>query len=277
MVAVWWCAVSGRGGKARGPGPRSFAALAWLARVEVAGVEPLRLALGFGWRATYSHVARLADAGLLVRAFDREGSVVAITAAGRRAVGADRGDVRSGATHGSGLRHARAVSWVAALLTVREREWVSERELRGQREWEVPVVWAGSRGRHLPDVGVVMGDARVAVEVELSHKSPRRLQAILAGYEQTIASGAIAGGLIYVSDRPGVLSAVTRAARRAALPQRRFRTRSLSDVQEEVRRLTCARRAARGLDAGGVRGGADELATSARSASGVVDMWRAER
>ena len=93
-----WRAVSGRGGKARGPGRRSFEALRWLARLEVAGVEPLGQALGFGRRATYSHVARLAGAGLVVRAFDRGGSVVAITAAGRRAIGADRGDVRAGAT-----------------------------------------------------------------------------------------------------------------------------------------------------------------------------------
>jgi hypothetical protein len=54
------------------------------------------------------HVERLAGAGLIARGYDREGSVVAITAAGRRRVGADKGDVRSGATHGSGLRHARA-------------------------------------------------------------------------------------------------------------------------------------------------------------------------
>ena len=139
------------------------------------------MALGFGRRATYSHVARLAGAGLVVRGYDRDGSVVAITAAGRRAVGADKGDVRSGATHGSGLRHARAVSWVAALLTLRERAWVSEHELRRDEEWQVPVVWASSRGRHRPDLGIVVREARVAVEVELSHKSPRRLRAILAG------------------------------------------------------------------------------------------------
>src|SRR3954447_13147922 len=180
--------MSGRGGRARGPGWRSLEALAWLARLEVAGLEPLGLAMGWGRRAVYSHVARLMRTGLVVRAFDRDGSVVAITAAGRRAIGADKGDVRAGATHGSGLRHARAVSWVAALLTVRERSWVSERELRDDPDWQVPVVWAANRGRHRPDLGVVMGQARVAVEVELSLKSPRRLEAILAGHEEAIAS-----------------------------------------------------------------------------------------
>ena len=75
--------MSGRGGKARGPGLRSFEALRWLARLDVAGIEPLGLALGFGRRATYSHIARLADAGLLTRMYDRDGSVVAITPTSR--------------------------------------------------------------------------------------------------------------------------------------------------------------------------------------------------
>ena len=108
---------------------------------------------------------------------------MAITAAGRRKIGADHGDVRAGALHGSGLRHARAVSWVAALLTLREREWVSDRELRAASGWRVPVVWAAHRGQHRPDVGIVLASgSRVAVEVELSYKAPRRLAAILAGY-----------------------------------------------------------------------------------------------
>jgi hypothetical protein len=109
-------------------------ALRWLARVDVAGVEALGVASGFSRSVTYSHVARLERAGLLVRAFAHGGSVVAVTAAGRRAAGADRAKVRAGATHGMGLRHARAVPWIAALLTLRGRDWVSEREMRAGRE-----------------------------------------------------------------------------------------------------------------------------------------------
>jgi hypothetical protein len=219
-------------------------ALRWLERVDVAGIEPLGHAMGFARSALYSHVGRLAQSGLLVRAFDREGSVVAITAAGRRAIGSERGDVRAGATYGSGLRHSRAVSWVAALLTLRGRDWISDRELRGNEEWRIPVVWAAHRGHHRPDIGVLMPGSRVAVEVELSHKSPRRLRAILAGHEEAIASGRIAGGLIYVSDRPDVLDAVARAARGVGMPDRRFRTRRLVDVQQDVRRLALERHVA---------------------------------
>jgi hypothetical protein len=212
--------------------------LRWLERLDVAGIEPFGLALGFSRSTTYSHVQRLADAGLVVRAFDREGSVVAITAAGRRALRADRGDVRVGATRGSGLRHSRAVSWVAALATLRAREWVSDREARDRPEWLIPVVWAAHRGQHRPDLGIEFAGGRVAIEVELSAKSPRRLAAILAGHEAAIASGRIGGGLIYVSDRADVLAAVTRAVARIGLPPKRFRTRLLADVQREVRRLT---------------------------------------
>src|SRR5918995_4143813 len=104
-----WCGTVGR---EKGPGPRSLEGLRWLARVDVAGLEPWGRAMGFGWRTTYSHAERLAAAGLAVRIYDREGSVVAITAAGRRLVCADGGELRLGATRGLGLRHARAVSWV---------------------------------------------------------------------------------------------------------------------------------------------------------------------
>lgn len=249
--------MSRRSGKARGPGQRSLDGLRWLERLDVAGIEPLGLALGFGRSAMYSHIQRLAEAGLVVRAFDRDGSVVAITAAGRRVIDADRGDVRAGATHGSGLRHARAVSWVAALATLRGRAWISDREARGRAEWLIPVVWAQQRGQHRPDLGIEVGGTRVAVEVELSHKSPRRLQAILAGHETAISSGRIGGGLIYVSDRPDVLAAVERAAARVGLPSERFRTRSLADVRGEVLRQA----ALNGMrEVGGVRASLSQTA-----------------
>ena len=101
-------------GKALGPGPRSLEALAWVARLEVVGREPLGLAMGWSRRATYSHVERLAGAGLVDPAHDAEGSVVAVTRAGRRTLGLDGGGVPLSLTRGAGLRHARAASWVAA-------------------------------------------------------------------------------------------------------------------------------------------------------------------
>src|SRR5215218_2031452 len=165
-------------------------ALAWLARMDVSGLEPLACALGFGWRATYSHVERLAAAGLVERVYDRGGSVVAITRRGRLAVGTDLGDVRSGAISGAGIAHSRAMSWVAALLTLRGRRWIGERDLRRDARWRVPVIWArGGLGSHRPDLVSMVDDRRVAIEVELSPKAPRRLRAILAGYDDAIQRG----------------------------------------------------------------------------------------
>jgi hypothetical protein len=236
--------------------------------------------LGFGRRATYTHVARLARAGLAVREFDPGGSVVAITAAGRRAIGADRGAVRIGATHGDGLRHARAVSWVAALLTLRERGWVGEREMRGDPGWLVPVVWAGSRGRHRPDLGIELArGSRVAVEVELTHKSPRRLDAIVSGYEDAIVSGRFAGGVIYVSDRGDVLEAVQRATGRIGLPDRWLRTRRLSDVQADVQRRAQERRAAASERGRGEVSGSRAALSGLRvmQSLSIVDEGRADR
>jgi hypothetical protein len=147
------------------------------------------------------------------------------------------GDVRVAATRGSGLRHARAVSWVTALLTLRGREWVSDHEARGLAEWQIPVIWSHHSATHRPDVGATVAGARVAVEVEVGHKAPRRLRAILAGYEQAITAGDLTGGVLYVSDRPDILAAVARAAVRIGVPADRFRARALVDVHADVRRL----------------------------------------
>ena len=196
--------------------------------------------MGFGRRATYSHAERLQAAGLAVRLYDREGSVVAITAAGRGRVRAEGGEPRLRVLRGVGLRHARAVSWVAALLTVRDRTWLSERELRNRPDWLVPVFWTNSSGNHRPDAGAEVAGRRVAVEVELSHKAPRRLRAILAGYEALIADGTLDGGVLYVSDRDDVLRAVRRAATRVGVPATAFRTRTLGQVQDDLRRIATA-------------------------------------
>jgi hypothetical protein len=221
--------------RARRPGPRSLEALAWLERVDVAGLEPLGRALGFGWRVTYSHVARLAGVELVERVYDRGGSVVAITRDGRRLLGAEPGDVRAGATQAFGLVHSRAMSWVAAYLTLREREWISERTLRRDEAWRIPVVWPGSRGTHRPDLVSVVDSRPVAIEVELTLKAPRRLRAILLGYEAAIAGGRFSG-VTYIAGDEAVMAGVRRAASIAGLGDRLAVLR-LEAVQTRAREL----------------------------------------
>jgi DNA-binding transcriptional ArsR family regulator len=227
--------MSGKGGKPRGPGPRSFDTLRRLARIDVAGIEPLGLAMGFGPRATYSHLARLAEAGLIERVYDRGGSVVAITPAGRRAIDAPRAKVSAEATRVLGIRHARALSWVAAQLTRDDREWHGHRAVRRDPGWRTEIIWRFARDGHYPDLGVHWESSRVAIEIELWHRSSARFRATLSGYSAAIAASRIAG-VTYVSDRADVLDAVEDAASRVGLYDSRLVLRSLLQVQKAARK-----------------------------------------
>jgi len=127
------------------PGPGSYRLLAWVARLGIAGIEPARLALGVSQAVAYSHVARLVDARLLSRAWvgDGGGGVVAVARAGAREAherGTSAAVVARSAVPRS-VRHGRAVSWAAALLGLRDRAWVAERELHAAPEWQVAVYW----------------------------------------------------------------------------------------------------------------------------------------
>jgi hypothetical protein len=223
-------------GRARGPGPRSIEALSWLAKVDASGIEPLGLALGMRTSTTYSHLQRLAASGYVARVDGGESGAVVMTRDGWRRLGRAVNDVPRGMTYGLGLRHACAVSWVAALLSLRDRTWIAEREMRRQQVWQVPVLWTGSRGTHRPDLGMERDGRRMAIEVELSPKAPRRLRAILAGYEHAIATGGLAR-VMYILDGPEVERAVARAARQVGLPPGALETRPLKSVRADARRV----------------------------------------
>jgi hypothetical protein len=74
------------------------------------------------------------------------------------------------------LAHLVAVTDVRMHVEARRPEavWVSERVI-ARRDFE-----AGERRRHLPDAEVLIGDQRVAVEVELTQKERRRTESIVA-------------------------------------------------------------------------------------------------
>lgn len=220
-----------------------MAMLAWVDRVEVANLEALGLAFGVGRSALYSHVGRLVASGLVQRVQDPGGSVAIITSAGRRRVGSDLGPVGPGLGSLYGRSHGAAVSWIAAQATVKDREWVSDRQARTRADWLVPLMWSGGRRSHRPDLGVEIAGKRVAVEVEFSRKSRQRLVAILAGYEAQLAAGGLSG-VLYFSDAPEILRRVEATARVAGLPAWGIRTRPLEEIRAEVR--TLARRSASG-------------------------------
>lgn len=229
------------GGEVKGPGPRSFAALRWLEPLDAVGLEALACAMGFGRRAAYSHVGRLEQDASVVRVYDRDGSLVAVTPAGRRKARPDRTECRAqlrGVLR-SRAAHARAVSWVAARATLRGERWVGEREMRGAGSWQLAVIGAPRR-THRADLGVLVGGVRVAVEVELTAKAPARLRAILSAYEDRIYAGQLAR-VAYVYDDELVARAVRRAAVRVGLRDDVFGLVPLDRVIAETRSLAAER------------------------------------
>jgi hypothetical protein len=145
-------------------------ALAWVAEQYAARVDQLETLMGCGPRTVQRTLARLRDAGLITarRVLVGEPAWVIPTASGLRACGSSFGvwTPRIGL-----LSHVASVNDVR--LHVQRRspasEWVPERALARDR----------SAGEHLPDGLVVTEGQRVAIEVELTVKSRRRVTGIL--------------------------------------------------------------------------------------------------
>lgn len=197
------------------PGPGSFRVLEWLARLGVAGSEPMAVALNLSRSAMYSHLARLEAEELILRItpLDAGGGVVILRPAGAREA-EERGNATAvvpTVREASTARHGRAVSWVAASAEVRGWEWLGPGDLREQPGWR-PAREDGAR--HAPDLGIVRDGKRTAVEVELHAKSPARLRAILGGYRRLISAGDLEA-VSYVVANERVAATVRRQAAQA--------------------------------------------------------------
>jgi hypothetical protein len=164
----------GRGGPRRGGHEtlrvRDLETLSWLAEQYGARTDQLDVLLGCGPRTGQRVVARLRDQGLVssCRLLVGEAAWVIPTAAGLRAAGQGFSVWRPSLGL---LTHTATVNDVRLHVQGRspESEWVSERLLARERQ----------QGQHLPDAVVVTEGRRVAIEVELTVKSYRRLHAIL--------------------------------------------------------------------------------------------------
>jgi hypothetical protein len=226
------------------PGPGSSRLLACVARLGIAGVEPVRLMLGISQSVVYSHIERLSRAGLLwrVRVGDGQGGVIAITRKGAR-VAREAGangvvSVRSAAP--SLGRHGRAVSWVAASLELRGRQWLGPAQLRAGSGWRAQ---CDDGTLHSPDLGMVgEGGQRTAIEVELQPKSQSRLLSILAGYRGLIRAGLL-DDVSYVTDRRDVAELVRRQAEAASIADR-IHIGPLDELIEVAQRRAADRRTA---------------------------------
>jgi hypothetical protein len=144
--------------------------LGWLSEQYGARTDQLETLLGCGPRTVQRTVARLRAAGLVTarRLLVGEAAWVTPTGAGLRAAGFNFGVWRPRLGL---LTHVAAVNDVRLLVQARspESEWMCERLLARERE----------SGEHLVDALVRVGGQRVAIEVELTVKSRRRVTAIL--------------------------------------------------------------------------------------------------
>jgi hypothetical protein len=149
---------------------RDLELVGWLGEQYGARVDQVELLLDCGPRTVQRILARLRDAGLITtrRLLVGEPAWVIPTVTGLRAAG-----------HGFGAWHPQIglLAHVAAVNDVRlhiqarspESEWVPERLLARERQ----------AGEHLPDAVVLTEGRQVAIEVELTIKSGRRVSAIL--------------------------------------------------------------------------------------------------
>jgi len=178
VAHVRWAHPSGGGRRAARPvcdSPallrrRDLEVLAWVAEQYAARVDQLEMLMGCGPRTVQRTLARMREAELITtrRVLAGEPAWVFPTAKGLRACGSTFGvwSPRIGL-----LAHVVAVNDVRLYVRARSSgsEWIPERVLARDRR----------AGEHLPD-GVVLTDRqRVAVEVELTVKSRRRVTGIL--------------------------------------------------------------------------------------------------
>ncbi len=150
--------------------PRDLVLLGWLAEQYAATTDQLGVLLGCGPRSVQRVLARLRDAGLVStqRVLVGQPAWVMPTRAGLRACGSQ---YKVWQPKLGVLLHTAAANDVRLHIQARSpgAEWVSERALARDR----------CEGEHLPDAVVITEGQRVAVEVELTVKSERRVRAIL--------------------------------------------------------------------------------------------------
>jgi DNA-binding transcriptional ArsR family regulator len=149
---------------------RDLELVGWLAEQYGARTDQLEHLLDCGPRTVQRALSRLRDAGFVTsrRLLVGEPAWVIPTSAGLRAAGVAFGvwQPRLGL-----LAHTAAVNDVRLHIQGRspESEWIPERLLARERQ----------AGDHLPDGVVLVDGQRVAIEVELTVKSQRRLTGIL--------------------------------------------------------------------------------------------------
>jgi hypothetical protein len=170
--------------------------LMYVATQGVVAIDHVMAALGVARTAAYRRVAHCAEAGLIERLelLRTEPSLLRVTRKGLRYIGLDRLPVAevTAATAPHWLRCASVGRHLNDTESLEHEVW-SERDIRlAESLGEGPIASAklgerrfGGPHSHRPDLAILAPAETIAVEVELSLKAPRRLQAILRGWRRT--------------------------------------------------------------------------------------------
>ncbi|MGH3828821.1 MAG: hypothetical protein ACRDQX_16870 [Pseudonocardiaceae bacterium] len=147
--------------------------------------------------------------------------------------------------------HNSACAWTAAWLTVRERRFLGEPEIRHSGEWAERLQWYDSSGwkksGHRPDLIAWAPDGRTfAIEVELARKSKARLNAILDLHNNWMLYAKLGALLYIVGDEAGARSIRLGMQRNLFLSEGRVRIELLDTIKQQTIEGFEAKRAAAG-------------------------------
>jgi hypothetical protein len=168
---------------------RDLEVLEFVARFGVVQREVVALWAGTGRAVTAARERRLREAGLIevLPGFGDSGRLCLCTRRGLRAVGRD--ELTTPTFSPATIHHSSVVARIAVQLERAGHRVLSEREVIVRERAEGKRVFSAERrdgGYHRPDL-VLLGDRPEAIEVELTDKAARRLDAILRAWRWTVA------------------------------------------------------------------------------------------
>lgn len=188
-------------------------------------VEHVMGAFGIGRTAAYRRVAACIAQGLLERLalLREEPSILRATRSGLRFAGLDLGLCIVSAGSVSHWLCCTSVALASeerygsgAVIAERELRWIERSEGRAIFSAKLGHRPDGSDRLHRPDLALWIGERPVAVEVELSPKAPRRLEAIIAAWRRA----AWVGCVLYLCEPGATRRGVERAVRKARAEER---------------------------------------------------------
>ncbi len=180
---------------------RDWELVRYVGRNGVVAMRHVMAALGVGRTAAYRRVATCVEAGLLERLdlVRSEPGVLRATRDGLRYAGLG---LPVAAVSPGAVDHLLRCATTAQLVgdhyghdrVLTERELVLAEKIEGHpiASAEVGESHYGPPRLHRPDIAVLAESGTIAIEVELTPKSPRRLQGLIRAWRRTIARRVIA-------------------------------------------------------------------------------------